>query len=145
MTGRKFGYLVAALVNLFLLWIANHLLEWAWPAFLTAEWNDLLPLVRFSLWATVAVNVLWMLHDPAWFRHLAQAGLNAVTLVVIIETWQIFPFDFSGYANGWELATHITIIVGIVGSGIGVVAELAKLIGTAGHHPLGHGGRHATA
>ncbi len=53
------GAVEAAIVNLVPLWVANHLLEWEWPPFLTPEYDDLLPWIQVSLGATIAANVLW--------------------------------------------------------------------------------------
>jgi hypothetical protein len=126
--GRRVGYLVAASLNAALLWIAHHLLDWSWPAFLTGAFEDLLPYVTVSLLATVVANLVWIAWGPAWFRHLAQLGLNLIAVVVTVRTWQIFPFDFSGYPAWWETVARVVILVGIVGSAVGAVVELVKLV-----------------
>ena len=40
---RRVGYMAAAVVNTVMLWVANHLLGWGWPPFLTRSFEDLLP------------------------------------------------------------------------------------------------------
>lgn len=136
---RRTGYVAAAIVNLLLLWVANHLLEWEWPPFLTPEYDDLLPWIQVSLGATVAANVLWAVRDPAWSRHLGQVALDVVTVVVSIRTWQVFPFDFTTYSDLWEMGARALIIVGGVGAAIGVIAELARAITAAGRSAGGVG------
>lgn len=136
--GRRVGYVAAAGVNLLFLWIANHLLEWEWPSFLTGEWEDLLPIVQFSLGATIVVNLVWVAYDHGWFRHLAQAGLNLISLVVAAQTWEIFPFDLS---DGWQTVFRIVIAIGILGTSIGAITELAKFateLSRWGHPRHGH-------
>ena len=130
---RRVGYLVAASLNATLLWIAHHLLDWSWPAFLTGAFEDLLPFVTVSLVATVVVNLIWIAWDPTWFRHLAQLGLNLIAVVVTVRTWQIFPFDFSAYPSWWETVARVLILLGIVGSAIGSVVELVKGAQAVGH------------
>lgn len=125
--GRRAGYVAAAIVNLVLLWGANQLLDWGWPAFLTDDFEDLLPWVNASFLATVGVNLIWVWRDPAWFRHLGEAVTNVISLVVAWRTWQIFPFDFSGYSFDWELVARILIVVGMVGAAIGAMVELVRL------------------
>lgn len=38
---RRVGYVAAAVVNGGMLWVANHLLGWGWPPFLTSSFEDL--------------------------------------------------------------------------------------------------------
>lgn len=135
-TGRRAGYLIVVLLDLVMLWIAHQLLDWQWPSFLTSAFEDLLPWITASLAATAMVNLVWVFWDPDWFRHLTQFGLNVLSLLVAVRTWQIFPFDFSSYASGWEAFARVVIVVGIVGSAIGAVVELVKLA-RSGHGPAG--------
>ncbi|HEU5085657.1 MAG TPA: hypothetical protein VFU14_20115 [Acidimicrobiales bacterium] len=142
---RRTGYVAAAIVNLVLLWAANHLLEWEWPPFLTRAYEDLLPWIQVSLGATVAANVLWTLHDPAWSRHIGEAALDVISVVVAIRTWQLFPFDFTEYSDIWEVGARVLIVVAGVGAVIGVVAELGRAIGSAVPRGRGIGRRPRTA
>jgi hypothetical protein len=128
--GRRAGYVAAAAVDLVCLWVVNHLLGWGWPSFLTPSFEDLLPYIQVSLVAGAAINVMWVIHDPEWLRHLAQAGLDVIGLVVAVATWRIFPFDLS---SGWETVFRIVLVVSIVGISIATLVELVRL-GTGGHH-----------
>jgi hypothetical protein len=137
-TTRRVGYLVAAVVNGAMLWVANHLLGWGWPLFLTKAFEDLLPWVNVSLVAAITVNLLWTWQDPAWFKHLAQLVLNAISLVVIVRSWQIFPLDFTGYWSGWEALARVAL--GIACFGV-VVDSVTRIVGltTAARHTQTHG------
>ena len=54
--------------------------------------------------------------------------LNAVGIAVLTRYLAVFPFDFSMYAGfNWAVLARIVLIVGIVGSAIGVIVELVKL------------------
>ena len=114
-TTRRVRYLVAAAVNAPCLWVANHLLGWGWPPFLTNVFEDLLPWVNVSLVAAIAVNLVWTWRDPAWFKRLAQLVLNAISLVVIVRSWQIFPLDFTGYWAGWEPLARVALGIACFG------------------------------
>ena len=125
-TSSRAGYVVAAVVNLGALWLVNQLLGWGWPPFLTPEFEDLLPIIDVSLVASAVVNLCWACWDPTWFRHLGQIGLNLVSLVVAVRTWQIFPFDFS--SSTWETVTRMLVGLCIFGIVIATVVEAVKLV-----------------
>jgi hypothetical protein len=123
--GRRFGYLVSAAINGVALWIVGHLLAWGWPPFLTPAFDDLLPYLQVSLVATIVVDLLWAWRDPAWWRHTAQIGLNLIGLVVVVRSWQIFPFDLS---DGWETLARVLLGVAFVGLIAATVAEIVELV-----------------
>ena len=122
--GRRAGYIAAAAVNAVMLWVANSLLGWGWPPFLTAAFDHLLPWIDASLAATIAVNLLWAWRDPLWFRHLGQIGLNLISIMVVVRTRQIFPFDFTSYWTGWETLARIAIAVAFFGLIIDTVTRV---------------------
>jgi hypothetical protein len=115
------------MVNGAMLWVANHLLGWGWPPFLAATFEDLLPWVNVSLAATIAVNVLWTWRDPASLKHLAQLVLNAISLVVIVRSWQIFPLDLTGYWSGWEILARVALGIALFGVVVDTVTHLVRL------------------
>ncbi|MCB1006429.1 MAG: hypothetical protein KDB35_19750 [Acidimicrobiales bacterium] len=147
--GRRVGYLVAAAVNLVALWVAGHLLDWGWPAFLTEGFDELLPWIAVSLVATAALNLVWVVADPDWFRHLGQFALHVVGFLVAVRTWQVFPFDFSGYSSGWETGMRVLIAVGIAGTAVAAVVELVASLRSWAERDPGRSragrGRHAGA
>lgn len=126
--GRRFGYVVAAAVDLAMLWIAGNLLGWGWPAFLTDAFEDLLPFVAASLLVSVVVNLVWVVHDPPWLKHVGQIAMNVIGLVVAVKTWQIFPFDFSGDAAVWDAVVRIVVGVSIVAMVVSTIVELVRLV-----------------
>jgi hypothetical protein len=42
--------------------------------------------------------------------------------------WQVFPFDFSDYSINWAAIAHLILVLGIVGSCIGILVQLVTLI-----------------
>ena len=124
---RRFGYGISIVVQVALLILVNNLVAWDIAPFITDEFNDLVPYINVSLVASMVVNALCFAFDPRWFRSLTQAILNVITLVVIVQTYRIFPFDFSGSDFNWTALTRTGLIVLMVLVGVGIIGELVKM------------------
>lgn len=125
--GRQAGYVIAIVVNLVMLVIAQNILAWGWAPFLTSDFAQIVPWVSFSLIASMAMNAIYLLDDRPDVKSLGQMTVNLISLIVTYRIWQVFPFDFSAYDFNWDLLTHVILILAFVGSGIGLVAETLKL------------------
>ncbi len=120
---RRFGYAVSVLVN-----VAVILLIYVWPGwrvlpFLTDEATPLIALVVLSILVSIAVNLIWIAYDPLWLRSLGDLVTTIVGIVVLSRFLAVFPFDFAA-DSPWELVVRIFLIVGLVGSCIGVTVHL---------------------
>jgi hypothetical protein len=131
---RRTGYAFAAVVNAVLLYLVNSWPGWDVLPFLTADFEEVLGLVNLSLWAGVVANVLYLVYDGPWFRSLGEAVTTAITFVVAVRMWQVFPFDFGG-ADVWVVLFRIALVVGIVGSAIAVVVNLVRTVRAIGRRP----------
>lgn len=120
------GYLAAIVVNVAMLFVVHRLLEWGLVPFLTEDFRRLLPIVSLSLASTVVVNVLYLTYDPGWFRSLTQLGLNAISLAVVVRTYQVFPFDFSAYGFDWTGLVRLALVAVMVAIGIALVVEVVR-------------------
>ncbi len=125
---RIFGYLVAALLNLAMLWIAWHVLDWGWLPFLTGGWREVLPVLTLSLGATVAVNLGYVVHDPPWLRSAAGIVLLVLSVAVTVQLLRVFPFLLSGYEFPWDTVARVVLLVALVGTLIAIVVEIVKLV-----------------
>ncbi len=123
---RRFGYMVAIVINVIMLVVVNNILEWGWFSFLTEDFESMIPLINISLVATILANGVYLAYDPAWFKSSSQMVLNLISLIVTIRMYQVFPFDFSASQFDWEPIVRVVIILGIVGTGLAVVVELVK-------------------
>jgi hypothetical protein len=131
---RRFGYSVAIAVNVALIVLVVNLVEWELASFLTDDFSRVEGLIVFSLAASVVANAAYLAYDPRWFRAIAQAGLNLISLIVMIRVLQVFPFEFATYDVDWGVLIRIGLWIGIIGSFAGTVAEIvrfARLLATA--------------
>ena len=124
--GRRFGYVIAIAVNAVLFWLVHQLLGWGWPGFLTEDFDRVLPWLSVSFAAGIVANACFLYRDRGWFRSLADLTTSTIGLVVSVQTWKVFPFDFTGH--DWSWAIRLGIVVGIVGCAIGMVVHAVKLV-----------------
>jgi hypothetical protein len=121
---RQAGYIAAVLVNLILIYVVNNLLNWG-VSWITSAFVAVLWAMNLSLAAQIVANLLWYFYDPRWLRSLVQIVLNGFGLLSTYMLYVVFPFDF-GQAM-WGQWLRIAFIVGMVGIGIGTVAEIIRL------------------
>lgn len=131
------GAVEAAIVNLVPLWVANHLLEWEWPPFLTPEYSSRPSTTTCcrgsrSPSAPPSPPTCCGRCDPRWLRHLGEAALDAVTIVVAVRMWRVFPFDFTTDSRIWGVGDRALIVIAGAGAAIGLLVELGRFIGQAG-------------
>jgi len=124
---KRFGYFVAVVVNLVLLWVVQNILTWDVAPFLTDDFEILIPITSVSLLFGAAINLAYVWFDTAWFKALTQMISAGIAMAVAIRTYQVFPFDFSAYDFGWAGLTRIVLIVAIAGTAIAIVVEFIKL------------------
>lgn len=127
-TTARVGYSIAVVLNVIMLWMAHQLLRWEWPGFLTDDFDRLLPIVTASFLASILVNVALLFRDAGRFRGLTDLITAAFGLAVSLRTWTVFPFDFSGYENDWTWLARTVVVVGIVGTSIGIVVAVVKMV-----------------
>lgn len=125
---RQVGYTVSAGVNAILLYVVSQLLEWGWPAFLTSEFDEVLPIVQLTFAASIVANLAYLFYDPPWFKSATQVILSAIGLVAALRILSVFPFDFSGYDLPWITISKAILWIAVIGTSIGILAEGVKLI-----------------
>jgi hypothetical protein len=125
---HRFGYAVAIAVNAAMLYVAQNLLTWNLFSWVTEAWEDVLPIVSFSLLFSILVNLIYLAYDQPWFKALTQAIVGGIGLMVTIRIYQVFPFDFSAYAFDWTVVAKAALILAMVGTTIGMIVEAAKFI-----------------
>jgi len=124
--GRRLGYLIAIVVNAAFLAVAGNPSAWDLLPFLTDAFADVWPLLRLSLLATIAMNVIYLGYDDQAFRSTTQIALSGLALVVTLRLYDVFPFDFTAYDPAWEVGVRTVLVVAIVGTVIGIVVEVVR-------------------
>lgn len=125
--GRRFGFGIAVVINVVLLYLVQNLTSWDVLPFLTSEFDSLVPWISFSLIVGIVANFLYMMNDDYRLRSVGDIVTNLVSLAVTWRVLQVFPFDFSAYEFDWELVTRIILIIAIVGTFAGAIAATTKL------------------
>jgi hypothetical protein len=125
---RRFGYAVAVVVNLVVLYAANVWPGWQKVPFLTAETAQVIGLVNASILVSAAVNLVYLVRDPKWLTSLGSVATSAVALAATVRVRRVFPFDFGDTSFDWEPVVRILLVLGIVGSAIAIVVGLVGFV-----------------
>lgn len=133
---RRFGYLVALLVNTAMLYAANRWPGWDALPFLTEDTSRVMPMVNASIVAGILANVVYLLHDPRWLRAVGDLVTTAFGIAAMVRIWEVFPFSFSGF--DWTTVVRVVLAVGIVGSAVAIVTNVVTLAREAGWHSPRH-------
>ena len=121
----RFGYIIAIVVNALLLYVIHHLLDWN-VFFVTERFSEVLWALDLSLQATILANLLFLVYDAAWFKHLAQIVLNLLSILATFILYWVFPFDF-GLA-WWNQLVKFALLLAIAGMAIAIIVEFFRLV-----------------
>jgi hypothetical protein len=122
---KRLGYLLAAVLNGVMLWIAYQLLDWGWPGFLTPEFDDVLPVITVSFVMSIIANLVYAWSDSWPIKPIGELATSIVGLVAARRIWEVFPFEFSG--NDWSWLVRLVLVAVIAGTALGAFAQLVSL------------------
>jgi hypothetical protein len=125
---RRIGYVVAILVNGAVLYAANRWPGWDAVPFLSDRTPEVLGIVNVSLVVGIILNAVYIAADPPRVRALGDIVTMTVGIAVLARIWQVFPFDFGDPSSPWETVVRVLVVLGIVGSAIGIVVALVNLV-----------------
>lgn len=128
---RRAGYVVAVAINAAMLWLIHVWPGWDALPFLSADFDTVLWLVDLSLAVTIAANLVYLARDPRWLTAAGAIVTTAVGLVAVVRMVQVFPFDL-GESGVWPVVFRVLLWVALVGSVIGIVANLVTLVRALG-------------
>jgi hypothetical protein len=123
---RRVGYTVAVLVNAAMLWAVNVWPGWESLPFLSEEAPLVMSSVNLAIVVSLVANVVYLVHDPAWLKAAGDLVTLGVGVLALVRIWQVFPFELSSSPMDWALVVRILLVVGIVGSGIGMLVALVS-------------------
>ena len=122
---KKLEYFGAIIFNIILMYIFNNLLSWH-VYFITSALNEVLWIINLAIIATIIGNVLLLIFNPQWFRHVVKIILNIFAVTAVYHIYNVFPFNFSSFLIDWSVT--IALIFVIVGIAIATIIELFFLI-----------------
>jgi hypothetical protein len=127
---RRVGYVIAAVINAVLLWLIHVWPGWDAVPFLTADFETVLWLINLSIVVTIALNLIYLIRDPKWLTAAGAIATTAIGFAAAVRMLQVFPFDF-GDSDVWPVVFRVLLWVAIVGSVIGIIANLVTLVRAA--------------
>lgn len=137
LAARRAGYLVGAVATAVGLYLVNVWPGWDAVPFLTGDTAELVGWINLALVIGTVANLVYAAYDPPWLTALGGLVTTGVGIAVLVRTWQVFPFDFTGSFD-WALVIRVLLAVALVGSLIAVIVQLVTLIrALAGHVPDG--------
>lgn len=123
---RRAGYIASAVVNGLLLLAINAWPGWQVLPFLTEEFDQVLGLVNLTLWVGLLANLVYVAGDSRLVKAFGELAILVVGGLSMMRIWQVFPFDF-GDAFNWALTVRVLLLLGIIGTAIGIVVQLVNL------------------
>ena len=120
---RKIGYIVAILVMFILIYVMRHLREWG-LTFLTEDFSKCLFYIELSIYASIGAQILFIIYDNRWFKHLVQVITGITSALALIMVYVIFPFYFED--GNWMKWIKIGLLVLFGLTVIGIIVDLVK-------------------
>lgn len=124
--GRRGGYVGSLLVSLIMLVLVNVWPGWEAVPFLTGRTVLVLGAVNASIIARAVADLVNIVLDLPRVRALGDIVSIGFGLAAIIQVWQVFPLDVIGTA--WEVVARVLLVIGFVGSGIGILEAFVRLV-----------------
>jgi hypothetical protein len=122
---RRAGYIAAIVVNIVLIYVFFNLLKWGVP-FLTSRYSGVLWAIELSLGVSILFNILFLVIDFAWLRHLGQFIMNIFAIFAVFMVFVIFPFTFAG--ESWAVWVKVGLVFVMVATAIASIVELVRML-----------------
>lgn len=123
-------------INVLVAVVANNILSWEVLPWLTPEFDDLLPIINIAIAVNIVLNLVYMAYDPPKLKAVGEIGVNVIAIVVLVSTFQVYPFDFSAYEFpvdvsafdlSWDSVARLVLGLAIFGTAVAVVTETVRL------------------
>jgi hypothetical protein len=126
---RMTDYIFSVIFNIAFLVVVNKVPDWN-IVFIIDSFPDILWALNTYLAVSIAGNLVLIFFHPRFLHHLLNAVFAIFGILATSVMLSIFPFDFSNLVGEWlNILIRIALIVGIVGSAIGVVVNIVKAVG----------------
>ncbi|MDH3299402.1 MAG: hypothetical protein OES24_02740 [Acidimicrobiia bacterium] len=124
----SFGHLVAIGVNLVLLYIVRNLGEWNLLSFLTEDYDRVVGPLSLSIIATIVGRALRIVLPGRRIGLLIDGVVTAFGFYALLRIFQIFPLEFDPDGFRWDLLVRFVLVVGLLGSAIGVLVTPLRML-----------------
>lgn len=121
------GNVVSVLVNAAMMWGINIWPGWQVVPFLTPDMDRVLGIINASLTAGIVANLIFVVIRNRGIMALGNLVVLGIGLAATFRLWEVFPFDFGDGWSGWPVVVRVLLVLGIVGSIIGMVVEIVAL------------------
>ena len=121
------GNIGSVLVNAVLLWGINIWPGWKAVPFLTADMERVLGIINASLTAGIIANLIFVVIRNRGVMALGNLVVLGLGLAATLRMLEVFPFDFGDSWSGWPVVVRVLLVLGIVGSIIGMVVEIVAM------------------
>jgi hypothetical protein len=122
-------YIFAVIFNIAFLVVVNKLPDWN-IVFITDSFPEVLWALNTSIAVSLAGNLILIFFHPRFLHHLLTAVFSVFGILATSVLLSVFPFEFAELVGEWlNILVRIVLIVGIVGSAIGVVVNIVKAVG----------------
>lgn len=121
------GNIGSVLVNAVLLWGINKWPGWKAVPFLTADMERVLGMINASLTAGIIANLIFVVIRNRGVMALGNLAVLGIGLAATLRMLEVFPFDFGDSWSGWPVVVRVLLVLGIVGSIIGMVVEIVAM------------------
>lgn len=125
---RRLGYVVAAAINVAMLYVVNVWPGWQMLSFLTDDTRRVLGWVNLMLLANLVVNLVYLVDDRRWLKALGDLMTAVVGLASAIGFLRVFPFDFGASTFDATLLVRVVLIVAVIGTALALVVQFVVLI-----------------
>lgn len=121
------GNIGSVLVNAVLLWGINIWPGWKAVPFLTADMERVLGMINASLTAGIIANLIFVVIRNRDVMALGNLVVLGIGLAATLRMLEVFPFDIGDSWSGWPVVVRVLLVLGIVGSIIGMVVEIVAM------------------
>ena len=133
-TPSRLSHVIAVLVNVGILVAVNWWPGWEVVPFLSQDMSLVLGIVNLSIVVNLTANLTYLAYSRSWLKALGDLVTLGVGTAALVRIWQVFPFAFSSSTLDWTLAVRSVLVLGIIGSIIGMIVactSLARTVTTA--------------
>lgn len=127
-TSRRISYSITILVNAVLLGLVNGWPGWQVVPFVTEDAAPVIVPLTVAFSAVIVVYAVNLILDQRWFRAFGDGVNAALSLLVLILLWDIFPFTFSDTSIDWALVARVILGFAMAACVVSIIVNVGVLI-----------------